>query len=1461
MKHLLKKQWLSALLCLALLLGMIPGAAALTPGTDGFVFAAATAGDFFALPEQIPAAEGQTILQALEAAGHAFGIDGGFLYEVDGRAGNYSIRDNRGGYDLNAPAAGISSLIIGENTGLNEDADALVLYLADFYSRTDLAANYGPVASALTAALTCLQKGSDFAGALGNLQSAVAEYEALMNGNRYTVTFSVTKGSSRVTNPVITLTDSYGNVTSATGTQLSLLAGSYSFVVSDGGYNRTEGSLTVSGNSSRSVALPDGEWYGAVSFQDKEKTKYPSETNQAQHQVTIHVPDTMGTTGLYLNAAAGAIPGGTQLRTVFVGVDGKDKSTTTRSWNSNNTSLSQLLNPGMEGRVFDLEARYADGSGDTQIQSYTVTVDRLPTLSELRLLDNGANGLSGFAPEVNSYEMDAVSDTLTVAYAAFGPDYQVTVNGGSSTEVPLSKGTNTLTIALHCGSQVNTYTVLVNRVDSVPVTLKLPADTEVEVYNAAGAAVAPISGSTYPLIAGQSYRYVAAKGRWYHTAESFVAQANLTLSVAEPETADAMKAFAMYQTGSTKNRVSYLPDSPYSPEKHQMTYRVSDANAMVYVQATREEGYSAHAIYTAHATSESLYGSQRSISLTNEVSDSKTANGLTYCLISGGYGRAVTLRLTKEAGTVTYYQDYEIQINRSSHMKNLALFDENGEELLLYDGQGNNLAYDRDVMDYTVNVTDSAEALSISGEFYGSDGETPVCGGYSAEVAGESLTAGQKLKLALNPELEEETLTLTVSHADAGNSPAAYTFHVVKLKPMQLTVSTTPAEARVFITNNANGKTLTNKNGTFALTPGNNYTVTVTAAGYVGQSFAYTAPEKDDTLPVILQAAEENTGLTELDAQWPYFRADANNNGLVDVRTPKNSDEAVLYWANHVGEGWDTGACGCPILVDGCLYVYADTRIVKVDSLTGETLAVGDMDRSSSFAINSPTYAHGMIFVGLSNGGVQAFDAVTLESLWIYNDPLKGQPNCPIYYCDGYIYTGFWNGETLDANYICLSVTDEDPANHKEEKLASWTYTRRGGFYWSGAYVNEHFALIPTDDGSSGYTSGYAALLSIDPATGNVIDVLNLPDKGDARSSVCYDEASGKYWFATKGGYVYGASVNADGSFNKNQLSRIALYNYATDASNPAMSTCTPAIYKGRLYVGVSGVSQFGAYSGHNLTVIDLTTESIAYTVRTQGYPQTSGLVTSAYEEEEGAVYVYFFDNYTPGKLRVIRDRPGQTAPDEIRVEETVEKGVTVAYDTAPVLFTPDGAQAQYAICSPIADRYGTIYFKNDSGYLMALGSTIKSLEITALPDKLDYTTGESFDPTGMEVTATYANGLTRDVTNYVSWSKLPLTMEDRDFIISYETVMYQDKDGLAGVEYTAPSQVLTLNLTEFSHIPGDMNDDGKVNLMDVSLLFHILCGDREEELPLTYTDLDEDGRFSLKDVACLFHLATEERE
>ena len=275
-----------------------------------------------------------------------------------------------------------------------------------------------------------------------------------------------------------------------------------------------------------------------------------------------------------------------------------------------------------------------------------------------------------------------------------------------------------------------------------------------------------------------------------------------------------------------------------------------------------------------------------------------------------------------------------------------------------------------------------------------------------------------------------------------------------------------------------------------------------------------------------------------------------------------------------------------------------------------------------------------------------------------------------------------------------------------------------------------------TDDGTNLSNGQSSRLLLLDAKTGKLLDSWDGLN-GDIRSSIVHD--NGSYYFTSKGGSFYCVQVSSD---------RKLINEWSVKLENGVggipMSTSTPVVYNGRAYVGVSGAGQFSAYSGHNLSVIDLGSRTVAYRVATQGYPQTSGLLTKA---DNDIVYVYFFDNMTPGKLRVLQDRPGATSP----TITTVEGGRSIAY----ALFTPTGEHAQYAICSPIVDEYGTVYFKNDSAHLMAFGSTIEKIEVTQMPAKTTYIAGEKFDPAGMVVTATYANGMTRDITSYVSYQSV----------------------------------------------------------------------------------------------------------
>lgn len=328
-----------------------------------------------------------------------------------------------------------------------------------------------------------------------------------------------------------------------------------------------------------------------------------------------------------------------------------------------------------------------------------------------------------------------------------------------------------------------------------------------------------------------------------------------------------------------------------------------------------------------------------------------------------------------------------------------------------------------------------------------------------------------------------------------------------------------------------------------------------------------------------------------------------------------------------------------------------------------------------------------MIICALSGGKVQAFDAKTLESLWVYTDPKGGQDQVPVIYSDGYVYTGFWNGETQQANFVCLSVTDEDPTKTDEAKTATWFHTQPGGFYWAGAVVVGDAVIIGTDDGESGST-GTSYLYSFDKYTGEVISMLELTGVGDQRSTVAYDAETSRVYFTTKGGYLCRANVNAA----TGELSGLKMVN------NQAQSTSTPIVYKGKVYYGTgSGISSTG--SSGNLVVADAETLEMLYAVGLKGYPQCSMLLSTGYEASTGYIYLYSTYNNNPGGISMIKIDPTKDTADGAELIEL--------YDAAGF--------NEYCICSIICGPDGTLYYKNDSRNILAISSPAENAVITLI--------------------------------------------------------------------------------------------------------------------------------------------------
>ena len=1395
-----------------------------------FYFSAETANKLLIAPTRIAFTDGQTIRQALNASKYSFTTNGSnqFITAIEGVNGNYTYGSTPDGVSIDSAANTVTHFRFSEasNSTPSSDLQTLMQVMADYLEEDADIRN--AAAEEYQAALNgYLGITSEAAQSYADAITAkINAYKAGQN-TKHTVTFSGYSGSSYT----VSAANDYGKQftdPNHTGT-LQLPADGYTFYVRQ--ENRmVSGKITVSGAMTVNASLPSGDWFKEDSLQissgydadfDANCYKYTLQN----HTATVQVPDSF-TGRLYpyfkLNTTGAAV------KAVYTDVSGaaRDKDIPAES---KATSIDNALSRGAAGNTVALRASKTGSDGYTQSVDLTLQRDRMPTLGSLRVTN--AAGTARAATESFSstkteytYKILDSEQVLKIYPTATVFGSSITVNGnkldadGSAT-VTIS-GNTPVTIAVSSGSYTTTYTLTIQPGQGKKVTFNTASDVTLTVVNKNGEELAYTktvgTGGTinylYTLVPGDDYSYVATQGTYYHAKKSFTLGSNEVIDVSVKQE-DWLTSLALSSAADEKYKGDIELSPSFVKSVHTYTATVPDNSSSVYVWRTNSRG-SCAAVYSMLSTASDC-GKTNEVALESRFEGDSLAKVL---LPGSAYGNTVTIRVTYTDNTdgVTYYTDYLVSLERSLSLKNIsASF--NGSSLPLQRKNSQQTGFSLDESEYSILIPAAATTLDLLLQKHT---ESPKYGdtdnGYVITVNGKTVSSKDTTTVYLTGTEEEENIQIKVTNKYVPGASGDYVITVKKAATTSVTFQTNPKNALIYIYEQGTGNRVwPDEDGSFALSEGFTYYCSISLYGYVAQAGTLQIVnesgqtvlrfgEEDYTnlsaVLVTLQKAAVNPDIVELDAEWANFRGTDSNNGITSAKTPTSALDGMLYWASPLGKGWDTGAVSSPILVDDCLVVYAGNHIYRVNKATGAIEASGDMAGMSSFAINGPTYADGILLVGLSNGRIQAFNAKTLESLWIYKDPVGDQPNCPITILNGYAYTGFWNGESKDSSFVCISLTDENPENEMEEKTATWRMVQNGGFYWAGAYACNDFIMVGTDDGKN--QNSYLYLF--DPLTGKVLDSRSGLD-GDIRSTICYDDATKAYYFTSKGGTFYRAKVEArNGSYAITACDGLKLNNGSDDPALPPMSTSTPVVYNGRAYIGVSGTGQFTQYSGHNITVIDLENWKIAYSVPTQGYPQTSGMLTTAYESENGYIYVYFIDNYKPGTLRVLRDKKGQEEANYLTSETFNKK----TYRTPYALFTPFGKQAQYAICSPITDSDGTIYFKNDSGYLMAFGRSIEKIEVTKQPDKTQYKAGETFDKTGMVVTATLSDGSTRDVTEMVAAPSEPLKNGETEISLVFGSGQIMYRNSPIGSAMIAGSWITEIS-TELQIRVGDTADTG----------------------------------------------------
>lgn len=377
---------------------------------------------------------------------------------------------------------------------------------------------------------------------------------------------------------------------------------------------------------------------------------------------------------------------------------------------------------------------------------------------------------------------------------------------------------------------------------------------------------------------------------------------------------------------------------------------------------------------------------------------------------------------------------------------------------------------------------------------------------------------------------------------------------------------------------------------------------------------------------------------------------------VVSYPTPISNENSSLKWAVRFSTSY-RDAPSVPAVSDGYLAVMKGKQLLKVSGENGDVIDTADMTYSAGFGYVPPTIYGDIVYCPVLYATVEAFSFDSMTKLWSYSDELGGQSLTKVVYDGGFIFTGFWNEEDETAAYVCLNASTGE---------LIWRFEHKGGFYWADCAVIGDYVVFGGDDGTV-YDDRPSEIFSLNKLTGEVCDRIGV--NGDIRAGIVYREENGRVYTVSKSGYLYSISFD-NGKFGDIQSVCLG-----------GASTSTPAICNGRVYVGV----QTEVLKG-NISVIDAETLEIIYTAETPGYPQSEMLISDFYGNK---VFIYATYNAVPGGIIVMTDSENQTFPEIYQ------------------LFSPEGGRAGYSISMIAADEKGTLYYKNDSGYIFAVENTI----------------------------------------------------------------------------------------------------------------------------------------------------------
>ncbi|MGI6721996.1 MAG: PQQ-binding-like beta-propeller repeat protein [Anaerovoracaceae bacterium] len=390
---------------------------------------------------------------------------------------------------------------------------------------------------------------------------------------------------------------------------------------------------------------------------------------------------------------------------------------------------------------------------------------------------------------------------------------------------------------------------------------------------------------------------------------------------------------------------------------------------------------------------------------------------------------------------------------------------------------------------------------------------------------------------------------------------------------------------------------------------------------------------------------------------------------------PSDLYKTHLAWQKKMGSGSGItmAAPTAPVYHDGYVYVCsgADHRLYKLNKDSGAAVAVsGAIDGDSGYAIHPVNVHDGYVYFTVQTIDEDGYhwtkierardegDSLTLDQVWNEaGDSYEGQNLCPLTIAGGKVYTGtFENAGEPYGTYFCKDIDSGETT-----VLASGTET--GGFYWAGAASVNGKVLFASDSGNVYQVS------QEQPGTASVAASI-----GRTRSTP-----------VVSGNDAY--FVNAAGKLIRMTTGEATQPATETEFTMSAGSTNTPLLYGDNLFVGDE--------EGH-IYAFSLTSGSHQILATAPGPVKGEMLLSTG---NDGRLCLYATYNKKPGGLYYV-----DMDADSLTVEQS---GVT---------FLPQ--HSEYCISQVTTDGEGTLYYKNDSLYVMAVKAGYNTAAISGFSVK-----------------------------------------------------------------------------------------------------------------------------------------------